>query len=169
MPETHAERDVPTPTKNRPEVIDEILSRIAQGEPYARIHRSDPEKFPHQTTWNGWIAVDEDLAIAHARAREIGFDAIAEECLDIADDKSQDVVVDKDGNEKFNAEFAQRSKLRVWTRLQLLAKWSPDRYGDRVVHAGDAKNPVVVQNDGAALARELVSLMRQPKVIEHKS
>ena len=30
-----------------------------------------------------------------------------------------------------NAEFVARSRLRVDTRLKLLAKWDPKRYGER--------------------------------------
>lgn len=40
----------------------------------------------------------------------------------------------KDGKEYegIDTEHIQRSKLRVETRLKLLAKWNPKRYGDRI-------------------------------------
>jgi hypothetical protein len=167
-PETHAEQAaVPYPTKKLPDTVDEILRRLAQGETYARIHRSDPNKFPLPGTWSDWLLADEDLSLAHRKARQVGFDIMAEDCLDIADDSSKDTIVDAKGNVKLDAEWAQRSKLRVWTRLQLLRVWDPTRYGDKVMHSGDADNPVVVQQDAAALARELVGMMRV-KVLEQK-
>jgi len=161
-------RSVPMPTKRTDDVTAEILSRISAGEPYARIYRSDTKRFPHQTAWNDWLLADETLAIAHSKAREIGFDFMAAECLDIADDSSKDSIVDSRGNVKLDVEFAQRSKLRVWTRLQLLAKWDPKRYGERVTHAGDASAPISVENASEPLARELVMLLRGTKTIEHK-
>jgi hypothetical protein len=35
-------------------------------------------------------------------------------------------------------------KLQIETRLKLLAKWHPTRYGDKVTLAGDAENPLTV-------------------------
>jgi len=38
-------------------------------------------------------------------------------------------------------------KLQIETRLKLLAKWNPKKYGDRVTMAGDAENPLQVKAD----------------------
>ena len=38
-------------------------------------------------------------------------------------------------------------KLQIETRLKLLAKWNPKKYGDRVTMAGDAENPMRLQAD----------------------
>jgi hypothetical protein len=46
---------------------------------------------------------------------------------------------------RLNAEHVQRSKLRIETRLKLLAKWSPKKYGERVQVAGDADNPIKLE------------------------
>jgi hypothetical protein len=45
---------------------------------------------------------------------------------------------------RLNAEHVQRSKLRIETRLKLLAKWNPKKYGERVAVAGDADSPLKV-------------------------
>ena len=83
-----------------------------------------------------WMEDDEEFAGRIARARVTGFDAIAEEALEIADDGTNDWETreNKDGStyEALNGEHVQRSKLRVETRLKLLAKWDPKRYGDRI-------------------------------------
>jgi hypothetical protein len=87
---------------------------------------------------------DASLVEAIARAREIGYDALAEECLKIADDGTNDYVEGERGPQ-LNSEHIQRSKLRIETRLKLLAKWSPKRYGERVQVAGDADSPLKVE------------------------
>lgn len=81
-----------------------------------------------------WINADEEMSARIARAREAGYEVIAEECLDIADTTpaiSEDV---------------QLAKMRIWTRTQLLAKWSPVRYGDKqhVTHANDKDQPITI-------------------------
>lgn len=94
---------------------------------------------PAWRTVYAWIAGDADVGARIAQARAAGYDAIAEQCLDIADDASGDMVpvaglADVLGDaapKAFNAEHVQRSKLRIETRLKLLAKWDPKRYGER--------------------------------------
>ncbi|MNL64497.1 hypothetical protein D3C87_1887180 [compost metagenome] len=69
-------------------------------------------------------------------ARQLGYDAIAEETLEIADDGRNDwmqkVEEDEAPGWKLNGEHVQRSKLRIDTRLKLLAKWHPKKYGEKV-------------------------------------
>jgi hypothetical protein len=98
---------------------------------------------PWQTVYS-WMERDASLVEAIARAREIGYDALAEECLKIADDGTNDYVEGERGPQ-LNSEHIQRSKLRIETRLKLLAKWNPKKYGERVQVAGDAENPLKVE------------------------
>lgn len=122
------------------EIADSILESLREGVPLAEVCRSPG--FPHPSTWRDWCDKDENLAIAYARAREDGFDAIAQECLDIADEVSRDNIATEQG-ERPNTEWISRSKLRVETRLKLLAKWDPKRYGDRTTLAGDPEAPLL--------------------------
>lgn len=117
-----------------PELADEICSRIAEGEPLRQICRD--EHMPSWRTVYRWIEADEEFASRIARARDLGFDAIAESCFDIADDATNDWMekYDREGSAvgwQINGDHVQRSKLRIETRLKLLAKWSPKKYGDR--------------------------------------
>jgi len=66
----------------------------------------------------------EEFSRRFARARRVGNDAIAQDCLNIADDRESD------------PDPASR-RVRVWTRLQLLARWDP-RYRERqeIEHSG---------------------------------
>lgn len=123
------------PTKKNDKLLQEITERLSQGEPLAQICRD--EGMPAARTVREWQQNDEQVSAAIARAREEGFDAIAAECLDIADDGRNDWMnrAADAGDEQalqFNGEHVQRSKLRVDTRLKLLAKWDPKRYGERL-------------------------------------
>lgn len=86
---------------------------------------------PNVKTVYAWMKINSEFAARFARAREEGFDAIAEDCLDIADDASQDEI-DTPNGPKANGEFMARSRLRVETRLKLLARWDPKRYGEKL-------------------------------------
>lgn len=118
------------PSSKSKEVTDEICRRISEGQTLRSICRDD-----HMPAWRtvyDWIAADAELSARFARAREDGYDAIAEECLEIADESAFDAIEGEGGRITANAEFIQRSKLRVETRLKLLAKWSPKKYGDKI-------------------------------------
>ena len=115
----------------------EIVERLSKGEPLAVICRDD--WLPSTTTVRNWMDADAEFSCAIARARELGFDQIAADCLAIADHTANDTkIVGEGGAEQPNAEWISRSKLRVETRLKLLAKWDPKRYGDKVTqeHTG---------------------------------
>lgn len=128
------------PSKYTPELIETICARLAQGEPLACICREDG--MPHRSTVDDWAnQKDKDgqatelaqfVSRLIARAREDGHDAIAREALAIADDGSRDYQPNEDGHPIVDHDHIARSRLRVETRLKLLAKWDPKRYGDKV-------------------------------------
>lgn len=138
------------PSTYDPEIARQMCEQLSEGIPLREICRQ--EGFPAWRTVYDWIAKDEDLSAHIAHAREVGYDSLAEECLSIADDASNDWMekFDKDGRSmgwQLNGDHVQRSKLRIETRLKLLAKWNPKKYGDRVQVAGDAENPLQVNAD----------------------
>lgn len=112
----------------------EIVARLSKGEPLTHICADD--WLPCDDTVREWAKANDAFSRDIARAREAGFDAIALECLDIADNTENDTkwVGGDEGNERAvaNSEWISRSKLRVETRLKLLAKWDPKRYGDKL-------------------------------------
>ena len=130
------------PSTYDPAVATKICEQLSEGISLREICRQ--EGMPPWQTVYSWMERDASLVEAIARAREIGYDALAEECLKIADDGTNDYVEGERGPQ-LNSEHIQRSKLRIETRLKLLAKWSPKRYGERVQVAGDADNPVKVE------------------------
>lgn len=133
--------------KLTPEVIEQVLARMAKGEPLTVIGR-DIGFVP--MSWYDLMERQPHLRIAHQRARDAGADAIAEECLEIADQVNGEAIIAYDAYgkpyAKIDGESLQRSKLKIDTRLKLLAKWNPKRYGERLVHAGDEAAPLAVQH-----------------------
>ena len=85
-----------------------------------------------------WLAKDKDLGDKYARARELQAEFLADQILEIADDKSGDEVAVFNGDEggpdatRVDYENIQRSKLRVDARKWKAAKLSPKKYGDKV-------------------------------------
>lgn len=124
------------------EIADEIVSRLSTGEPLAEICRSPG--MPAVRTVNDWRASNEVFSANIARARDDGYEAIAADCLAIADETGHDTKYGKNGEPIPDNEWISRSRLRVETRLKLLAKWDPRRYGDKVgiEHSGGTNNTV---------------------------
>ncbi|AYJ87653.1 hypothetical protein D3Y57_19150 [Sphingomonas paeninsulae] len=134
-----------------PELEAILIDGISDGIPLRQLCRTHGIG---KSTVYDWMADDKEFAGRFARAREIGFDAIAADCLDIADDVSNDTkIVGEDEREVANTEWISRSKLRVETRLKLLAKWDPKRYGDKIQHTGDGGGAIgiTITSDDAAL------------------
>lgn len=111
------------------ELAGEICERLSSGEPLEEICRSD--HMPCVSTVHNWKDENKPFAGHFARARKLGCDAIANDALKIADDATNDTIETANGP-KMNAEWVARSRLRVDTRLKLLAKWYPAKYGDKL-------------------------------------
>lgn len=139
--------------KKSEKIVDEIVRRVSEGEALRQICR---DLDIHWNTVYLWMDSDKDFSVRIARARELGEQAISEECLAIADDGQNDWMekIGSDGQSlgwQLNGEHVQRSKLRIETRLKLLAKWNPKKWGDKVeqTHQGP---------DGGALQIRSVKL-----------
>lgn len=121
-------------------MIDEIVDRISAGEPLAQICRDDG--MPALRTVYDWQEADTELSARIARARIAGYDMIAQDALRIADTPAEGVIEKLEPGaggelvvvERRREDMLGHRKLQVDTRLKLLAKWDPKRYGDRVAH-----------------------------------
>lgn len=131
--------------EQRAKIIEDVIEGVSNGTPLREICRR--EGFPNYSVVYDWMKEDESFAQRFARAREDGHDAIADECLSIADTASNDWMEVNDPDNpgyRLNGEHVQRSKLRIETRLKLLAKWNPRKYGDKLELAGDKDAPLTV-------------------------
>lgn len=143
------------PTKKTKALVDAICAKLAEGVPLTEICRA--KGMPAPRTVRDWMAGDTEVSAAIARAREEGFDAIAADCLRIADtpmpgkiekrellgittqtdDQGEAKAVVLPGakmvvTEERVEDMLGHRKLQIDTRLKLLAKWDPKRYGERV-------------------------------------
>lgn len=114
------------------EIADSICERLSEGEPLRAICRS--EGMPAWRTVYDWLEENEEFAARFARARLIGFDAIAAEALDIADTPviGEEITEKASGTEVRKGDMLGHRKLQIETRLKLLAKWDPKRYGEKI-------------------------------------
>lgn len=115
-------------------IKDEICRRISGGETLRSICREDDK--PTWVTIYRWLELDADFKLRFTHARDLGFDAIAEEALEIADTPIEGVKTELGpmGAKEVREDMLGHRKLQIDTRLKLLAKWSPKKYGDRIDH-----------------------------------
>lgn len=96
-----------------PEQIQDICTKLATGMSLRKIAK---EMGVHEATVRYWFISDGEAFTHSARARELGCDALADECLEIADRKDLEPA-DK--------------RIMIDTRIRLIGKWS-QRYSDKV-------------------------------------
>jgi hypothetical protein len=117
------------PTIRTPEMIDEIIERIAKGESLRKI--CEDEHMPHRLTVDRWLIEDAAFATIYTRAREAQADLILDGMEKIENDALSGAV-------EAAAASAVLNNQR-W-RAKVLA---PKRYSDRQIIQGDAESPVV--------------------------
>lgn len=142
-----------------PELADEICERIATGEPLRVICRD-----AHTPSWRtvyDWIEKDKDFASRIARARQLGFDAIAEEALEIANTPmmGREEEESDTGFKVKRGDMLGHRKLQVETRLKLLAKWCPAKYGERTAMELTGANGGPVQISDAERAAKVAAIL----------
>lgn len=171
--ETEAKKAIGRPSSYDPAVAHKICELLSEGVSLREICRM--EGMPAWRNVYFWMARDEDLSAHIARAREVGYDNIAEECLDIADNAQNDWMDREIRNAQgkievvrvADTEHIQRSKLRIETRLKLLAKWKPEKFGDKTVITGDPNGaPIKTEESGSGRLFELIRNMEMAKRAE---
>ncbi|RVT93710.1 hypothetical protein [Sphingomonas crocodyli] len=133
------------PTIRTPEIDRIIIEGISAGTPLTTL--CSAPNMPNPSTVYDWLEADSNLSQRFARAREIGFDVIATDALDIIDKEPGRVISITDGersSERMDSAAVQWAKNRAELRLKLLAKWDPKRYGDMIKHAGADGGPMAI-------------------------
>ena len=168
------------PSTYNPDIARSMCEQLSEGIPLREICRQ--EGYPAWRTVYDWMRKDPDLSTAIAHARDVGYDAMAEECLTIADTPLLGEEVsesetpdgkDEDGNPIMRkvvtikkVDMLGHRKLQIETRLKLLAKFNPKKYGDKVVHSGDDENPVVIENNMNVFGELLKNIKMQRQMEE---
>ena len=143
VPETYLDKRLGQPARGRPTTrTEEIIADICKGLEAGLTLRNicSDQAFPNRATVVAWSNSDPELKQRIADARARGCNALAEECMDIADDSSNDYV-DREVSQGrmtrvLDSEHVQRSKLRIDTRLKLAAVWDPKNYGPKLAVDG---------------------------------
>ena len=121
-----------------------MIARVSEGEPLAQVCR---DMGIGLTTWYDWEKAHPEVYEAIARARLAGEEMIAADALRIADTpmEGKRVKVSEDGTETVTEDMLGHRKLQIETRLKLLAKWNPRKWGDKVELAGSKDAPLTVK------------------------
>ncbi|HGG2173365.1 TPA: DNA-binding protein [Escherichia coli] len=121
----------------------EICELVADGQSINKI--SKLPGMPNRSTILKWFRDVPEFSTMYARAKDIGFEVLADEILDIADNEDN---VDKDK--------CRRSQLMIDTRKWLLAKLQPRKYGERVTQeivGNKEESPVQIEVTKEEIAR----------------
>lgn len=131
-------------------IMDVVVAELRTGRPLRAICRDD--FMPSWTRVYDWMEEDADFASRVALARDLGYEALAEETIDIADDVMA------------RGEHVQKAKLRIETRLKLLACWNPKKYGNKAtVDVGNKEGETLKVDHGVdkvALVAKLADAVR---------
>lgn len=119
------------PTIYTAELAKRICKEISQSERgIHRLHR-ELDWFPDPSTIMDWLADKPEFSVQYARAKALQADFMGENVLAISDDSSNDTLETSKGIIE-NREFTSRSKLRVETRMWLMARLAPKKYGNQI-------------------------------------
>lgn len=120
------------------ELENEICTRLSEGETLNAICRSPG--MPTPSAVRQWVLADRPagIAVRYARARERGYEAMADALFDIADDRSCLGKPDASA-------AVQQQRLATDVRRWYLSKVLPHRFGDRVEVVGNADQPLVTR------------------------
>lgn len=160
------------PTLRTPAMIDEICSGLREGITLRQI--CSRKHLPNRQTILNWRDSDPELARQLADARARGCDALAEECIEIADNASNDYLERETSegrlDKTLNAEHVQRSRLRIDTRLKIAAVWNRAEYGEKRdvnVSGSLTLEALVLSAIGLAEPAKSEPLNITPPAIEH--
>lgn len=120
---------MPRPLEFNEAVADAICERLADGESLRSICRDD--EMPAKSTVFKWLGLIPAFADQYARARETQADSLADDIVDIADDKKLEP------NDK---------RVRIDARKWLAGKLRPKAYGDKVAVVGGDKSDAPIRH-----------------------
>jgi len=155
------------PTAYDRSIADDIITRVGNGENTRAIMRTIG--INHSTLYR-WFAADPELSARYEEARLQGAHAIANEALAILDGDDLDEMVPSEIEgakglvpravklAAIGGDPVARARLRFEGRMKLLAKWFPQHYGDKLLHAGHDGG--AIKSETALSVKELAQQLR---------
>lgn len=134
-------------------IADEICRRLICGEYLKDICNEDG--MPSVGNVYYWRHTNDIFRAQYEGARQAQAEAIFDEILDIADDKSDDWIQTKFGP-KFNKEAAARSRIRIHARENMIGRLNPKRFGEKSqldITSSDGSMSPATMSDEAKAAR----------------
>jgi len=132
------------PTDYTAELATEICDAISQSDKgLIRLCEANPH-WPDRSTILRWLELHKEFCDQYTHARENQAHFLVDQTIEIADDSSQDELLDKDGNPYFNKEYARRSELRVKARQWAAERLAPKKYGTKIMQLEGGEKPVEV-------------------------
>lgn len=132
------------PTAYTEDIAQHICEQLMEGRSLKSICDND-DQIPHRATVMRWLANSDvepfkSFRDKYDRAREVQYQLMIDDLLDIADDGRNDYVEYLDDDDKIaykiNGEAVSRSRLRVDTRKWFMSKVLP-KFADKPVVQGD--------------------------------
>jgi hypothetical protein len=125
-------------------LADRICADLASGMTLREVCRQ--EAMPDPSAVIQWKNDDRcGFAQQYARAREAGYEIMADDLVEIADDGTNDYMqreTERGVEVLVDHDHVTRSRLRLDTRKWLLSKALPKIYGDKVQHTGANDAPL---------------------------
>jgi hypothetical protein len=118
------------PTGYTPELGKEICETITCTSKGIKSLCKEIEHWPSHNSIYRWLSAHKEFSDLYARAKRQQIEVLVNEVLEIADDSSNDSVINDDGKEVTDHEHINRARLRIDTRKWLVAKLCPRLYGD---------------------------------------
>lgn len=117
------------PTIYSTKLAEEICNKIASTSSGLKTLCAENPHWPNKDTIFSWLKNNNDFSDQYARAKRSQIECVVDELLEIADNDSNDSMVNGDGQIIINSQAVQRARLRIDTRKWLACKLVPKVYG----------------------------------------
>lgn len=125
-------------TRYTDEIAADILKRLSEGTPLRQICRDNPDLPPESTIRSRMKNDTGGFRARYHEARQLQIDSLADELLCVA----------------YSQEIDPADKRVISENIRwLLSKMAPTRFGDRLLVAGEAENPIRVLHEQVSLEK----------------
>lgn len=135
-----------TPKLEKQKKITEVLKHMREGQ---SLRQSSIKAGVAKQTFLDWVDKDPELSGQYAQARADMIDCLADEIIEIADEK-----LTPTGDGKVDSAMVQKQKLRIEARKWSLSKQAPKKYGDKLELSGDEQAPIPIQRIERVIIKE---------------
>lgn len=127
-------------SKNLAKEICDVISSSSKG---TKKLCMENQHWPCQDTLFNWLKVYPEFSEQYARAKKCQVEFLVDEILEIADDTSQDQLVNSEGKTIFNSQAINRARLKIDTRKWLACKLVPRVYSNHPEDQSDSNAKIL--------------------------